>query len=147
MLFVMALILDMGTVGAWKVRTQVNGRYAAWRSVAGRSGQTDPNPWGWQPGSLGNGSAAPVLSVAADWDALRVITRVDGEVRQDGVSSDWIFDVPTVLTWITAAMTLLPGDVVLMGTPEGVGPLEPGQTVEVEVPGVGTLRSPVVAHA
>lgn len=89
----------------------------------------------------------PAIETEPDWDALRVITRVDGEVRQDGVSSDWIFDVPTVLTWITAAMTLLPGDVVLMGTPEGVGPLEPGQTVEVEVPGVGTLRSPVVAHA
>ncbi|WAC65379.1 fumarylacetoacetate hydrolase family protein [Agrococcus sp. SL85] len=89
----------------------------------------------------------PAIETEPDWSSLRVITRVDGEVRQDGVSSDWIFDVPAVLTWITAAMTLLPGDVVLMGTPEGVGPLAAGQTVEVEVPGVGTLRNPVVAHA
>lgn len=89
----------------------------------------------------------PAIETEPDWSSLRVITRVDGEVRQDGVSSDWIFDVPAVLTWITAAMTLLPGDVVLMGTPEGVGPLAAGQAVEVEVPGVGTLRNPVVAHA
>lgn len=88
----------------------------------------------------------PAIETEPDWSSLRVITRVDGEVRQDGVSSDWIFDVPAVLTWITAAMTLLPGDVVLMGTPEGVGPLAAGQAVEVEVPGVGTLRNPVVAH-
>ena len=89
----------------------------------------------------------PAIETEPDWSDLRVITRVDGEVRQDGVSSDWIFDAPTVLEWITASMTLLPGDVVLMGTPEGVGPLRAGQTVEVEVPGVGTLRNPVVAQA
>ena len=89
----------------------------------------------------------PAIETEPDWDALRVITRVDGEVRQDGNSTDWIFDAPTVLAWITASMTLLPGDVVLMGTPEGVGPLKAGQTVEVEIPGIGTLRNPVVAQA
>ena len=89
----------------------------------------------------------PAIETEPDWNDLRLITRVDGEVRQDGLSSDWIFDAPTVLEWITASMTLLPGDVVLMGTPEGVGPLAAGQTVEVEVPGVGTLRNPVVAQA
>lgn len=89
----------------------------------------------------------PAIETEPDYDALRLITRVDGDVRQDGVSSDWIFDAPTVLEWITASMTLLPGDVVLMGTPEGVGPLRSGETVEVEVPGVGTLRNPVVAQA
>lgn len=89
----------------------------------------------------------PAIETEPDYDALRLITRVDGDVRQDGVSSDWIFDAPTVLEWITASMTLLPGDVVLMGTPEGVGPLHAGETVEVEVPGVGTLRNPVVAQA
>ncbi|MCR8671333.1 fumarylacetoacetate hydrolase family protein [Agrococcus sp. HG114] len=89
----------------------------------------------------------PAIETEPDYAALRVITRVDGEVHQDGVSSDWIFDAPTVLEWITASMTLLPGDVLLMGTPEGVGPIRAGQTVEVEVPGVGTLRNPVVAQA
>jgi 2-keto-4-pentenoate hydratase/2-oxohepta-3-ene-1,7-dioic acid hydratase in catechol pathway len=88
----------------------------------------------------------PAIETEPDYSALRLITRVDGEVRQDGVSSDWIFDAPTVLEWITASMTLLPGDVVLMGTPEGVGPITAGQTVEVEVPGVGTLRNPVIAQ-
>lgn len=87
----------------------------------------------------------PAIETEPDWEELRVVTRLDGDVRQDGVSSDWIFDAPTVLAWITAAMTLLPGDVVLMGTPEGVGPMVAGQTVEVEIPGVGTLRNPVVA--
>ncbi|WP_206447229.1 fumarylacetoacetate hydrolase family protein [Agrococcus sp. KRD186] len=88
----------------------------------------------------------PAIETEPNWDELRVITRVDGEVRQDGPSTDWIFDAPTVLSWITASMTLLPGDVVLMGTPDGVGPLQAGQSVEVEIPGIGTLRNPVVAQ-
>jgi 2-keto-4-pentenoate hydratase/2-oxohepta-3-ene-1,7-dioic acid hydratase in catechol pathway len=74
---------------------------------------------------------------------VRIIGRVNGEVRQDGRSRDMVFDVVRLLCAISAVMTLLPGDVVATGTPPGVGPLRAGDTVEVEVEGVGVLSNPV----
>lgn len=75
---------------------------------------------------------------------LQVICRVNGEVRQHGRAADMAFDIPTLIAYISAIMTLEPGDVIATGTPAGVGPLQPGDVVEVEVPGVGILRNPVV---
>jgi len=72
---------------------------------------------------------------------LRVQTRVNGQTRQDGRTSHMIFDVVQILTYVTRFMTLEPGDVVLTGTPEGVGPLERGDKVEVEVEGIGVLTT------
>jgi 2-keto-4-pentenoate hydratase/2-oxohepta-3-ene-1,7-dioic acid hydratase in catechol pathway len=72
---------------------------------------------------------------------LRVQTRVNGQTRQDGRTNQMIFDVVQILTYITRFVTLEPGDVVLTGTPEGVGPLEKGDRVEVEVQGVGVLTT------
>ncbi|MCU1588834.1 MAG: Ureidoglycolate lyase [Frankiales bacterium] len=71
---------------------------------------------------------------------------VDGEVRQDGRTSDLIHDVPAIIEWVTAFMTLLPGDVILTGTPAGVGPLLAGESVSVVIEGLGTLTNPVVAR-
>ncbi len=87
----------------------------------------------------------PWVETDLDVRDVAVQCRVDDELRQDGRTSQLIHDVPAVIEWITAFMTLLPGDVVLTGTPAGVGPLAPGATVEVSVEGVGTLRNPVVA--
>ena len=67
-------------------------------------------------------------------------------LRQDGRTRELIHDVPSVLAWVTAFMTLLPGDVILTGTPAGVGPLTPGTSVSVPVEGIGTLTNPVVAR-
>lgn len=75
---------------------------------------------------------------------LRVQTRVNGEMRQDGRTAQMIFDVPAILTYITRFVTLEPGDVVLTGTPDGVGPLSRGDSVEVEVEGVGVLGTEIV---
>ena len=69
---------------------------------------------------------------------------VDGEVRQDGRTSQLLHDVPAIVEWVTAFMTLLPGDVILTGTPAGVGPLAPGNAVTVLVEGIGPLTNPVV---
>jgi 2-keto-4-pentenoate hydratase/2-oxohepta-3-ene-1,7-dioic acid hydratase in catechol pathway len=77
---------------------------------------------------------------------LRVQCFVDGEVRQDGSTKDLIHDVPAVIEWITAFMTLLPGDVILTGTPAGVGPLVAGNAVTVLVDGIGPLTNPVVSR-
>lgn len=72
-------------------------------------------------------------------DALRLRTRVDGELRQDGCTEAMIWDIPALLAFISGVMRLEPGDLVLTGTPEGVAPLGAGQRVEVEIEGVGTL--------
>lgn len=78
-------------------------------------------------------------------EGLPVRCRVDGEVRQDGSTADLVFDVASLVAYCAAFTTLLPGDVLLTGTPAGVGPLRAGQTVEVEVGGLGVLANPVVA--
>jgi 2-keto-4-pentenoate hydratase/2-oxohepta-3-ene-1,7-dioic acid hydratase in catechol pathway len=76
---------------------------------------------------------------------LEVTCDVDGERRQQGRTSQLIFDVPTLISYISQVMTLLPGDVVLTGTPSGVGPIAPGQRVDVTIEGLGTLSNTVAA--
>ena len=88
----------------------------------------------------------PWVETELDVRDLGVQCRVDGELRQDGRTAQLIHDVPSVIAWITGFMTLLPGDVVLTGTPAGVGPLTAGSSVDVVVEGIGTLTNPVVAR-
>jgi len=76
---------------------------------------------------------------------LEVTCTVDGEPRQQGRTSQLIFDVPTLISYISQVMTLLPGDVVLTGTPSGVGPIAPGQRVDVSISGLGTLTNTAAA--
>ncbi|MEA1901977.1 MAG: fumarylacetoacetate hydrolase family protein [Actinomycetota bacterium] len=78
-------------------------------------------------------------------ERLAVICKVNGEVRQAGFTSDMVFGVAEIIEYITAFMTLLPGDVILTGTPSGVSKVEPGDVMDVEVDGIGTLTNPVVA--
>ena len=76
-------------------------------------------------------------------NGLRVQTFLEGDTKQDGNTRDLIFDVPTIIAHVSAAMTLLPGDVILTGTPAGVGPMEPGQEVEISIERLGALTNPV----
>ena len=96
---------------------------------------------------------APV-SELGDGSGLRVVQRLNGEVLQDGTTNDLIFGVPFLVSYISAVFTLEPGDLILTGTPPGVGfardpkvSLEDGDVVEVEVEGIGVLRNPVVREA
>jgi 2-keto-4-pentenoate hydratase/2-oxohepta-3-ene-1,7-dioic acid hydratase in catechol pathway len=73
---------------------------------------------------------------------LTLETRVNGDLRQHGSTADFIFSIPELLAYITAAITLEPGDLILTGTPSGVGPLNPGDRVEVTMPGLGVLSNP-----
>jgi len=87
----------------------------------------------------------PVVPLAhRDLGALEVICRVNGQVRQHGRVADMAFPIPFLLSYISFIMTLEPGDLVATGTPEGVGPLGAGDVVEVEIPGLGLLRNPVI---
>jgi 2-keto-4-pentenoate hydratase/2-oxohepta-3-ene-1,7-dioic acid hydratase in catechol pathway len=84
-------------------------------------------------------------AVPEDLASLRVRTLVNGTVRQDGTASDMVFDIPTLVSYISGVMTLEPGDLVLTGTPEGVGTLAPGDVVEVEIAGVSRVSNPVTS--
>jgi 2-keto-4-pentenoate hydratase/2-oxohepta-3-ene-1,7-dioic acid hydratase in catechol pathway len=71
-------------------------------------------------------------------------TKVNGEIKQTGNTADLIFGIPRLINFISSIMTLLPGDVIATGTPDGVGPLKAGDTVEIFIEGIGTLRNPVI---
>jgi 2-keto-4-pentenoate hydratase/2-oxohepta-3-ene-1,7-dioic acid hydratase in catechol pathway len=87
----------------------------------------------------------PWVETVLDASDLRIVTRVNGEVKQDGRTSQMIHDIATQIAFISAIMTLLPGDVILTGTPAGVGPIVSGDEVSVEIEGIGgALRNPVV---
>jgi 2-keto-4-pentenoate hydratase/2-oxohepta-3-ene-1,7-dioic acid hydratase in catechol pathway len=87
----------------------------------------------------------PVVTDEIDpWGGVGVETRVNGDVRQQGNTRDFIFPLDVVIRHIAQAMTLFPGDLIPTGTPAGVGPLVAGDVVEVSVEGVGTLRNSVV---
>lgn len=87
----------------------------------------------------------PWIETELDASDVVVQARVDDELKQDGRTSALIHDIPAIIEWVTAFMTLLPGDVILTGTPAGVGPLVAGSSVSVTIGGVGTLTNPVVA--
>ena len=88
----------------------------------------------------------PLVSDEVDPMAgVTIETRVNGELRQQGSTLDFIFSIPALLSFITGAITLEPGDVILTGTPSGVGPLKPGDQVEVSIAGLGTLAHSVEA--
>lgn len=72
-------------------------------------------------------------------------TRLNGELKQEAPISDMVHDIPSIVAYASSVFTLLPGDVILTGTPSGIGPMKPGDTVEVEVEGVGSLVNPVRA--
>jgi 2-keto-4-pentenoate hydratase/2-oxohepta-3-ene-1,7-dioic acid hydratase in catechol pathway len=76
-------------------------------------------------------------------DGMKVQTYLEGELVQDGSTADMIFDVPTLVSHVSSVMTLLPGDVILTGTPEGVGPMQVGDEVEVSIAGIGSLTNKV----
>jgi 2-keto-4-pentenoate hydratase/2-oxohepta-3-ene-1,7-dioic acid hydratase in catechol pathway len=87
----------------------------------------------------------PVIDTDLDpQEGLSIICRVNGEITQSGSTADMVFGVGELVAYVSAIMTLLPGDVILTGTPAGVGPMVAGDTVEVEVEGIGHLVNPVV---
>jgi 2-keto-4-pentenoate hydratase/2-oxohepta-3-ene-1,7-dioic acid hydratase in catechol pathway len=88
----------------------------------------------------------PWVETELDPSDLRVQTHLNGDLKQDGTTKDLIFDVPTLVAHVSSVMTLLPGDVILTGTPDGVGPMTPGDEVDVTISGIGTLTNKVVTR-
>ncbi len=89
--------------------------------------------------------AGPVVVPTAKLDPghLRIVTRVNGQVRQDSSTADMIFDIPTIIAMASRCMTLEEGDLITTGTPSGVGPLVAGDVVAIEIEGIGVLENPV----
>ncbi|HEX7118953.1 MAG TPA: fumarylacetoacetate hydrolase family protein [Longimicrobiales bacterium] len=87
----------------------------------------------------------PAVPLAGDWRDLEIVCRVNGETRQRGRAAEMAFGIPFLIAYVSRIMTLAPGDVIATGTPEGVGPLHPGDAVEVELVGGGRVRNPVIA--
>jgi len=83
----------------------------------------------------------------ADFPSFRVRTLVDGEVKQDGSVLDMLFSVNDIIAYITSFMTLEPGDLIATGTPPGVGPVQPGAKIQIDIPGIGVLENTVVAES
>lgn len=115
--------------------------------VTARDLQKKDAQWGRAKGFDSFCPVGPAVAEGLDWRSLEVVGRVNGTERQRGRTSDMIFTIPDLLVYISAAMTLEPGDLVLTGSPAGTGPLRAGDVVEVEIGGVGVLSNPVQAEA
>jgi 2-keto-4-pentenoate hydratase/2-oxohepta-3-ene-1,7-dioic acid hydratase in catechol pathway len=127
-----------------EARAAVGGIVAA-NDVTARDLQKSDSQWTRAKGfdtfcCIGEVGAAP-----AELSTLTVTTRVNGHVRQQARASDMVFDIPSVLRYISMVMTLEAGDLVLTGTPDGVGTLASGDVVEVEIAGVSRVSNPVTS--
>jgi len=120
--------------------------YTAANDVTARDLQRRDGQWTRGKGFDTFCPLGPAIETELDpLERLAVICRVNGEVRQAGFTSDMVFGVAEIFEYITAFTTLLPGDVILTGTPSGVSRVEPGDLMEVEIDGIGTLTNRLVA--
>lgn len=118
--------------------------YTVANDVTARDLQAKDGQWARAKGFDTFCPIGPWIETDFDPSDVRVRTTLNGEVKQDGRTADMVFDVPTILQYVTSFMTLLPGDIVLTGTPDGVGPMVAGDHVAVTIDGLGTLTNPVV---
>ncbi|WP_460354003.1 fumarylacetoacetate hydrolase family protein [Mycobacterium sp. ZZG] len=118
--------------------------YTIANDVSARDQQRKDGQWTRAKGHDTFCPVGPWIETDLDPSDLEIRTEVNGEVKQRSRTSLMIHDVGAIIEWVSAVMTLLPGDLILTGTPEGVGPLEHGDVVSITVEGIGTLTNPVV---
>lgn len=119
--------------------------YTVANDVTARDLQRGDGQWARAKGMDTFTPLGPWIETDLDVSDLRITSRVDGETRQDGTTADMVFGVAEIVAHASAAFTLLPGDVILTGTPAGVGPITAGQRCEVEVEGIGAMGNPFVS--
>ncbi|HEV2396439.1 MAG TPA: fumarylacetoacetate hydrolase family protein [Candidatus Sulfotelmatobacter sp.] len=118
--------------------------YTCVNDVTARDLQKKDGQWSRAKGFDTFCPVGPVVTDEVDpWAGVGVQTRVNGDIRQDGNTRDFIFNLDVVIRYIAQAMTLLPGDLIPTGTPSGVGPVVAGDRMEVSIEGIGTLSNPV----
>lgn len=121
--------------------------YTCFNDVTARDLQRKDGQWTRSKSFDTFAPIGPYVACFEDASKLRIRTRVNGKIVQDSTTSNLIFDVPTLVEFVSSIMTLRRGDVIATGTPAGVGPLEDGDVVEVEIEGIGTLRNYVRARS
>ena len=117
--------------------------YTCANDVTARDQQKTDGQWSRAKGYDTFCPLGPWIETDLDWADLRITTRLNGEVKQDSKTSLIVHKVPELIEYVTACMTLLPGDVILTGTPAGVGPMQLGDEVSVEIEGIGRLINSV----
>lgn len=115
--------------------------YTVANDVTARDLQRSDGQWSRAKGFDTFCPVGPVIETDLDLGSARIVTRVNGEVRQDGPVSDMVHDIPALIAYASAVFTLLPGDLILTGTPAGIGSFGAGDVVEVEIDGIGVLRN------
>jgi 2-keto-4-pentenoate hydratase/2-oxohepta-3-ene-1,7-dioic acid hydratase in catechol pathway len=118
--------------------------YTCCNDVTARDLQARDKQWTRAKGFDTFAPLGPCIETELDPYHLRLETRLNGEVKQSTSTGDLVFGVYELVSFISRVMTLLPGDVIATGTPGGIGPMQPGDTVEVEIEGIGRLRNKVV---
>ena len=119
--------------------------YTVANDVSARDHQKNDGQWTRAKGHDTLCPLGPWIETSLDPTDLEIKTEVDGVVKQRSRTSLLLHDIPKIIEWVSAVMTLLPGDVILTGTPEGVGPITDGDSVSITVEGIGTLTNPVAA--
>ena len=119
--------------------------YTVANDVSARDHQKHDGQWTRAKGHDTFCPLGPWIETTLDSTDLEIKTEVDGVVKQRSRTSLLLHDIPKIIEWVSAVMTLLPGDVILTGTPEGVGPITDGDSVSITVEGIGTLTNPVAA--
>jgi len=121
--------------------------YSCFNDVTARDLQAKDGQWTRAKGFDSFGVVGPWIETGpGDPDRLAVTCRLNGAVRQSSNTEQCVFNCQYLVSWISRIMTLEPGDVIATGTPAGIGPMMPGDTVEVEVEGIGILRNPIIAE-
>jgi 2-keto-4-pentenoate hydratase/2-oxohepta-3-ene-1,7-dioic acid hydratase in catechol pathway len=119
------------------------GGFVCVNDVTCRDIQKTDGQWGRAKGFDTFCPVGPKVVSGLDWRSLELICRVNGVQRQRARSTDMHFSIPELISFLSGVMTLEPGDLIATGTPAGTAPLQPGDVVEVEIPGVGILSNPV----
>ncbi len=117
--------------------------FTAGNDVSDRTLQKKDGQWIRAKGFRTYAPLGPCIETEFDLSNAAVISRVNGEVRQSQTTASMLWNVPTLISYISGIMTLEPGDIIMTGTPEGVGPLVAGDRCEIEIAGIGVLSNPV----
>ena len=120
--------------------------YTCGNDVSARTWQRNDLQWWRAKSSDTFAPVGPYIVSDLDPGNVRLIGRVNGKITQEQSTSDLVYDVPRIIEFVSSFVTLEPGDIIMTGTPGSPGDIHPGDTVEVEVEGVGVLRNPVVAE-
>jgi len=120
--------------------------YSCFNDVTARDLQQQDNQWTWAKGFDTFAALGPWIETELNANNLDIETYLNGEIKQKGNTADLIYDIAEIIHFISNVMTLMPGDIIATGTPAGIGPMKPGDTVEVKIEGIGTLKNYVVTN-